>query len=224
MTITANGVQFDPGKHSYTRESDGKVLRGITGIIHEYICPRKYDGIPQSVLDAAAARGTAIHNAVEQTALGFWCSTPEAIAFWEDFGAVAWLDSETLITDGEDFASAIDLTSMDEGDATAFWDIKTTSKIDHKYLVWQLSIYAYMWEKMGKGKVGSLNALWWNRWSGWWKRYAYNRIDAEVVADLLRHAASGMPWECPIEETEYTYKPIFEDGRTAKQRGNVKKC
>ena len=53
-------LQFDPDKHIYTL--NGIIIPSVTTILKPL---SDYDGIPQEVLDYAAARGTAVHRACE---------------------------------------------------------------------------------------------------------------------------------------------------------------
>ena len=70
------------------------------------------------------------------------------------------LDNEYTVSDEEHFASNIDCVWEKDG-TIALADIKTTYKPDIEYLEWQLSIYAYLFEKQNPElKVSKLYGVW----------------------------------------------------------------
>ena len=63
IQLTNSRVVFDKEHHTY--HLDGHQLQGITGMLHRRLFPSEYANIPQEVLDNAARRGSAIHDACE---------------------------------------------------------------------------------------------------------------------------------------------------------------
>lgn len=194
------GVLFDAKTHTY--QLDGRLLRGVTPILHKYICPDKYQDIPKHVLEKAAARGTEIHNMVEAIVEGFKPSepTPEQQAFVDCAGAQNWTTTEYLVTDCKNFASAIDIvgTDTDDQDSAILADIKTTAVLDVLYLRWQLSIYAYLFERQTGIKVAKLYAIHLRDDKG--KLVEIERIDDAIVEGLLEAAATDAEWVNPLKE------------------------
>lgn len=140
-------VTFDPIEHKYYRLSDNKELQGITGILSRRLFKDKYAGVPASILNAAAQRGSNIHDACQQAVMfGFDANTaiPEVVAYWALLAnaGVKPLDTEYIVSDGIYYASPIDMVDEELN----LFDIKTTYTLDTEYVKWQLSIYAYLFE------------------------------------------------------------------------------
>jgi hypothetical protein len=66
--------------------------------------------------------------------------------------------SEFLVNNDR-FATAVDLVTLKDG-KIELHDIKTTCALDLDYLSWQLSICAYLFERMTDCPVHSLNYIW----------------------------------------------------------------
>lgn len=142
-------VLFDQAAHTYTDIATGEMLHGITSTVMHALFPDRLSGIPQQILDRAAARGTAVHEECELIAsLGVEpCS--------EDGRAYAALLKEHRLepiateytVSGFGFATNID--AVYEGaqyGSVQIADIKTTYRLDEEYVSWQLSICAEMLE------------------------------------------------------------------------------
>ena len=195
------GVQFNEEQHTYTLK--GRVLSGITGIVRKYICPDKYNDVPQAVLERAAAKGTDIHKQCELSVVGFCPAelSKDLAAFKDATKDIEFAAVEYLVTDGQHFASAIDLVGSD----CILYDIKTTAKLDMEYLSWQLSIYAVLFEQQTGKKVPSLGAIYVR--DGECKVVPVKRqADADVLA-LLDAAAKCKEWQKPSTDTD----PIFSE-------------
>lgn len=151
IQLTHSRVVFNKEHHTY--HLDGYQLQGITGMLHRRLFPTEYAGIPQEVLDNAARRGSAIHDACEAYDNGEQVCT-EYIAEVDAYAEATkkkklrHLASEYLVTDGDYFASAIDKVFEVDDHTVDLGDIKTTSKLNKEYVSWQLSIYAYFFETM----------------------------------------------------------------------------
>ena len=156
LGLVASPVVFDGEHHTY--HLNGNQLSGVTPII-AWLFPDTYKGIPQSVLDEAAKHGTTVHNLCELCdSLGV--ADEPLIIEYKQMMAETGLQvacSEYLVSDERYVASAIDKVLDD----CSLADIKTTSKLHVANVQLQLSIYAYLFEKMNKGKqVPHLYAIW----------------------------------------------------------------
>lgn len=142
-------VDFNQEAHTYNL--NGKQLSGVTGII-KWMFPETYSYVPMDVLQKAAERGSFIHENIE-IADGLGVTTDkcqeaqEYVKLRDEWGLKA-LANEYLVTDGENIASSIDIVFDD----LTLADIKCTSKIHDDNVRLQLSIYAYLFEKMNKRK------------------------------------------------------------------------
>ena len=165
-----SGVRFIEDPHSYWLGD--KQLNGITGILSRHLFPDKYDNIPSYILENAANRGTIVHDACRDWDMvgEYYISDADreddkVVEFIESYIRVSEqynlkpVYSEYLVTDGTDYASAIDSVFEIEK-LLALGDIKTTYKLDKEYLSWQLSIYKYLFEKQTGLKVDKLFAIW----------------------------------------------------------------
>lgn len=158
MELARSNVVFDQEHHTYTL--DGKTLQGVTPIV-AWMFPETYGNVSGDVLEKAAERGSFIHENIELAdALGVTTDQcPEAreyIRLRDEWGLKA-AANEYLITDGHDIASSIDIVFDD----LSLADIKCTSKVHYDNVRLQLSIYAYLFEKMNAGKkVKRLLVIW----------------------------------------------------------------
>lgn len=159
MELAKCKVVFDQQAHTYTLGN--KQLQGITSTLIKWMFPSTYDFISQDVLKQAAERGSFIHENIELAdSLGVSpTACPEAMEYIKlrDEQGLKALSSEYLVTDNKNFASAIDIVYDD----LSLADIKCTSKIHTDNVRLQLSIYAYLFEKMNKGlKAKRLLVVW----------------------------------------------------------------
>lgn len=164
MTQLANsGVLFDKESHTYSY--NGRKMEGITKMLRKRLFPAEYAGVPQEVLDAAAARGTAIHEACEDADNGLpvvteYLAEVKAYERERDKKELRHLASEYLVTDKTYFASAIDKIYKVDDATVDLGDVKTTSTLNKEYVSWQLSIYAHLFEKQNPDiKVRHLYAI-----------------------------------------------------------------
>lgn len=164
LELKSSGVLFKEDIHQYFREADGKELNGITSVISRQLFPHEYDSIPHYIVKRAADYGHAVHKSIESFD-----------AAWENDGTVELQDyidickeyglqheaSEYLISDGENYASAIDKVFRTGEDSFAICELKTYyGKLSGEKLErcrWQLSVYRALFMKMNKrAKVDSL--------------------------------------------------------------------
>lgn len=166
MELRQSKVVFNDKKHTYTLK--GRPLQGVTPIIG-WMFPDTYHDIPQDVLDRAAERGHTIHRCC-QVADDFGVLPPDApdearayldICAKNDIMSVA---NEYLVSDDKDIASSIDIVTQTADCAPTevdLIDIKTTSQVHKDNVLLQLSIYAYLFERMNRQlKVRNLYVIW----------------------------------------------------------------
>lgn len=157
-TLNKSQVVFCELDHTYTL--DGKSLSGVTSILNRQLFADKYSGISDEVLNKAAEYGKGVHESIELY---------DSLGIGEDEDAVksyiklcqkeglTRLDNEYLISDNDYVASSIDVVFDD----CSLADIKTTSHLDEEYVSWQLSIYAYLFEKQNPDlQANRLLAIW----------------------------------------------------------------
>lgn len=172
-------VFFDDLTHSYINE-EGKFLLGVTSLMKKYGLSPDYSNIKEGVLENAAKRGTEAHELLERYDNGEAVEDTPMIRAYKELNLNV-LCSEYLVSDNEVVASKIDKVLADYSLA----DVKTTSKLHIQSLRWQLSIYAYLFEKQNPTiKVPALYAIHIQK-SGKVKMEQINRIDNETIEKLI---------------------------------------
>lgn len=157
------GVVFNKESHTYTLGE--LTLSGITGIIKKMLFPDKYKDIPQAVLEKAAARGTAIHEACEMAdTMGVVPPFEEVQKYVAEREKLKLIPvaNEYTVTDGQRIASNIDVIWR-KGKSTSviLGDFKTTYERDKEYVSWQLSIYKWLFELVNPTiKVSGIAVVW----------------------------------------------------------------
>lgn len=190
-------VVFDWESHVYTLPN-GQVLSGITCVLNKFISPTKYDAVPTEVLERAKKRGTDIHTDIACWIDGFGeADTPEVEAFAE-WATGRELYSECLVSDGEYFASAIDVVQVIEGNVVHLYDIKTTNVVDEDYCRWQLSVYAYFMYLAGFD-ISNISVLRFK--DGKLKEIPMKLVGIDSVKAMLQAYASGEDWQNPYVGT-----------------------
>lgn len=162
IKLATSTVVLNEEEHTYTL--DGKLLSGITSIIHKYIFPDMYAGVSEGILKSAAKRGNLIHEELQMQFLGMPLSEPSVeVAAYNQIAKqhkLKQIAAEYLISDKREVATCIDAV-LQTGDKTvALVDYKTTYKLNTEYLQWQLSIESLLFELQNPGiKVGKLYAV-----------------------------------------------------------------
>jgi hypothetical protein len=186
VSLINSTVRFNQEAHSYT-SAEGKPLKGITGILSRQLFPTKYDTVPDFILKRAAERGTFVHENVElKYSLGVTTPCEEAEELFKQTEKKGWdyEKSEYLISDETRYASSIDVVYRTSDDTFILADVKTTYKYDAEYVRWQLSIYAYLFERQNPdAKVGGLYGLWLR--DGKVEMHKAERIPVGTVKELL---------------------------------------
>lgn len=205
IDLINSGVEYNDKLHTYYL--NGKRLDGITDLIKIIKCPNIYKKIPKSTLDNAKETGTAVHkscqvadelNIIENDEAAWYKNTQEKCGFYP-------VANEYNVTDGDHWASNIDCVWTDNDFNVILVDIKTTYELHMDYLSWQLSTYAYLFEKQNPHlKVADLYVilLFKQGKKNKYKQRKFKRVERktdEEVEELLSH---------------YDYKdkaPIFTD-------------
>ena len=165
MLLNNTNIKFVEETHQYFRH-DGQELFGITGVISRQLFPDKYKNVPKNILQNKARRGQEIHNqcftydmfgTIESMETEMYANLKNR----ENFNVI---DSEYLVSDLSNFATAIDKVFTFDGyskNEVDICDIKTTYKLDKQYISWQLSIGKYLFNLNNpKVKVKKLYTIW----------------------------------------------------------------
>lgn len=211
MDLIKSSVLFDKDTHTYTTP-EGVRLQGITGIIKRQLFPDKYSGVPEFVMKRAAERGSFVHEVCELVDdLGIDHESEEARNYQkikESYG-LQYEASEYLVSDNEHFASCIDKVYRESDSEFSLGDIKTTYKLDKEYVRWQLSIYAYLFERQNPGcKVVRLFAIWLRGSIS--ELLEVERIPDGIILELLSAEIEGRkfinPYAVPSVKTDMPLK------------------
>lgn len=157
-------ILFDKISHSYLLNGE-KLLQGATTLLRKHNLMPDYSFIKKEVLDAAAAKGTELHERIEAYDNGESFFVDD---FIEDYirickeNRLKFLINELLVSDEELVATMID--GVYEGgsdDSVILVDYKSTSQIHWRALSWQLSLEKVLFERQFPGtKVEALYVIW----------------------------------------------------------------
>lgn len=197
IKLKKSKVKFNEAEHRYFLGD--KELQGVTGTLIKKAFPDTYKGIPESVLFKAAERGGMIHNAFELFCTVFNSdlnSYPSPTPELEDFSNMLnaydlhHVDSEYLVSDNENFASAIDGVFADGEGNIYLVDYKTTATLLYDNVSLQLSIYAKWFEQQNpKLKVKELVCMWFK--GGQSKFQPLPRVADEKIDELIAAYLTG---------------------------------
>mgnify|MGYP004556721227 FL=1 len=211
MTTEAKRITLNVPKVTFVEESHQyflgkKELKGVTGTLIKKAFPDTYKNIPESVLMKAAERGGLIHNTFETFCSIFDADikkypnpTEELQAFHAmlvSFG-LHYVASEYLVTDGENFASAIDGIFADNEGNIYLVDYKTTATLHYDNVSLQLSIYAKWFEEQNPDlKVKEIVCMWFK--NGQSKFQPLQRVSDEQIDELINAYLT--------DDADYQYK------------------
>ena len=178
-------VAFNEWLHVYTA-SDGHTLIGVTELMKRHGLSPDYGGISKDVLEKAAARGTAIHQLLQDYDDGKAVIEDENLKAYKALGLKVHC-SEYLVSDNDIVATFIDKVLDD----CSLADVKSTSTVHRRPLEWQLSIGAYLFELQNPGKkVPHLYCI--HVRDGKAKLIEVSRIPNEAVERLLECERCGV--------------------------------
>lgn len=204
MKLVKSKVRFDEEQHRYFL--DGKELSGITGTLIKKAFPDTYKGIPDAVLAKAAERGSVVHQNLEL--FDTVCNSdinimPSVLPEVKDYNEMLisyglhHVDSEYLVSDNENFASAIDKVLADNEGNIYLADIKTTATLHYDNVSLQLSIYAKWFEEQNPDlKVKEIVCMWFK--NGQSKFQPLPRVADYQIDDLINAYLA--------DDTDYQYK------------------
>lgn len=211
MTETTKKISLNVPKVTFIEETHQyfigkKELKGVTGTLIKKAFPDTYKNIPESVLKKAAERGGLVHNTFETFCSIFDADikqypnpTEELQAFHSMLVAydLHYVASEYLVTDGENFASAIDGIFADSEGNIYLVDYKTTATLHYDNVSLQLSIYAKWFEEQNPDlKVKEIVCMWFK--NGQSKFQPLPRVSDEQIDDLINAYLA--------DDTDYQYK------------------
>lgn len=204
ITLNVPRVTFIEESHQYFIGK--KELKGVTGTLIKKAFPDTYKNIPESVLMKAAERGGLIHNTFETFCSIFDADlkqypnpTEELLAFHSMLVAydLHYVASEYLVTDGENFASAIDGIFADKEGNIYLVDYKTTATLHYDNVSLQLSIYAKWFEEQNPDlKVKEIVCMWFK--NGQSKFQPLPRVSDKQIDELINAYLA--------DDAEYQYK------------------
>ena len=204
MKLVKSKVRFDEEHHRYFLGE--KELSGITGTLIKKAFPDTYKGIPDAVLAKAAERGSVIHQNLEL--FDTICNSdvnimPSVLPEVKDYNEMLisyglhHVDSEYLVTDNENFASAIDKVLADDEGNIYIADIKTTATLHYDNVSLQLSIYAKWFEEQNPDlKVNEIVCMWFK--NGQSKFQPLPRVSDEQIDELINAYLT--------DDADYQYK------------------
>ena len=204
MKLVKSKVRFDEEHHRYFLGE--KELSGITGTLIKKAFPDTYKGIPDAVLAKAAERGSVVHQNLEL--FDTICNSdvnimPSVLPEVKDYKEMLisyglhHVDSEYLVTDNENFASAIDKVLADDEGNIYLADIKTTATLHYDNVSLQLSIYAKWFEEQNPDlKVKEIVCMWFK--NGQSKFQPLPRVSDEQIDELINAYLTN--------DTDYQYK------------------
>lgn len=191
------------GIHEY-RDKKGNNLIGVTALMKKHNlgdAGNDYELIPKAVLNSAAEKGKKLHQMLEDYDNGVAVEDSPALRAYKA-KQLAVISSEYLISDNNIVASKIDKVLADG----SIIDVKRTSKTYIKSLEWQLSIYAYLFEKQNKGvKVPALycaHFLFTGNTFNDLKIIPINRLPDEKIEKLLECEKNGLLYSDDSEADE----------------------
>ena len=215
MTETTKKISLNVPRVTFIEESHQyfigkKELKGVTGTLIKKAFPDTYKNIPEYVLKKAAERGGLIHNTFETFCSIFDADikqypnpTEELQAFHSMLVAydLHYVASEYLVTDGENFASAIDGIFADSKGNIYLVDYKTTATLHYDNVSLQLSIYAKWFEEQNPDlKVKEIVCMWFKNGKSKFQplpRVADYQIDDLIAAYLADDADYQYKVEVP---------------------------
>lgn len=156
FTTEINGVTLEYLDDTHTYIADGVIVSSITQIL-KLKFGGKYSGVNRSVLNRAAEKGTAVHDAIEQYCKhGTESDLPELRNFkflqrqykfevrGNEVPVILFSDNEPIAAGRLDLV--IKMTLGKDGNL-GLADIKRTATLDKEYLAYQLNLYRIAYQQ-----------------------------------------------------------------------------
>lgn len=189
IQLATSPVRFIEEEHRYLLGE--KELRGITSTLVKRAFPDTYKGVDEATLARAAKRGADIHKAIEAYETDFVlndCTELKNYVAIKEHNHLTHIAAEYIVSDTENYASAIDHVFVDGHGEIVIADIKTTSVKHYENVALQLSIYKHLFELQNPQLKVSRGALIWLRGSESEYRelsfWADEMLDELIYADL----------------------------------------
>lgn len=156
-------IEFIEDGHIYLK--NGIIVPSVSEILN-FIFPKKYANIPQTILNQKAEFGSHVHKAIEEYEQGKEPNTTpfERIVFEQylrlknDY-KIKVIEQETIVSYEYAYCGRLDMIAW-VGNAKSLIDIKTTAQLDKESLAWQLGLYALAYEWMHGIKFDKFYCLW----------------------------------------------------------------
>lgn len=138
-------IEFIESTHQYL--INGCLVPSVSDLL-QFIFPNKYANIPLSILKNKAQFGTNVHNAIEcfENNLPYSLTPMEQVVFEQylhlkDEYQIEVAEQETMVHFEDKYCGRLDMIANIESKRSLV-DIKTTAKLDHESLAYQLGFYA----------------------------------------------------------------------------------
>lgn len=202
IELKQSPVRFESEGHRYF--IGDKELHGITSTLINRAFPNDYKDIPEAVLRKAAERGSNVHETIElYEDIGAMSDLPELRSYITimDDNKLEHVASEYLISDEQNYATAIDHVLIDSDGGIVIADVKTTYEKHYEKVALQLSICKRFFEMQNPGLKVSKCALIWLRGED----YEYRELMpwADEVLDML--------FDADLHDTKFDITTTYGD-------------
>lgn len=181
--------------HQYIH--NGIIFRSVTQLLSKHKLATDYSQVDPNILKNASNYGSKGHEQIEKYLKGLTFDVSDEIvsliALLQELN-IQVISSENIVYDEIlEIAGTIDLIGLYNNKVTLF-DFKFTSVFYKKSVRWQLSLYAYLIEKMSNGtiKIDEIGAFWLNRKTKQFVLKELEMIPREEILKLLECEARGL--------------------------------
>lgn len=213
IVLADSGVRFDAEQHRYWLGD--KELKGITSTFVKRLNPDEYKDVDENLLKERAAYGHSVHDMIE------FCLDNEVESDAVEWGlyrelvtgkGITCIAQEYIVTDGERYASPIDLVYEREDGTVLLADVKTNYAPPLEKATVQLSWHKRQFERMNPGlRVSGLAVIWLRDdakrgpLNGWYdvKPWSDEMLDALIQCDI-----DDKPW-APIATAWGDFPVLF---------------
>ncbi len=154
-------IEFLEEEHLYL--IDGVLVPSVTTVLSATAFQNKYSNIPKEILAKKSDFGNRVHKAIELNSSD-GLTTSERIAFEQYQKLRAYhqfepFEQELQVHFDNRYIGTLDMTAHYRGELVIA-DVKTTAKLDKRYLSYQLSMYKYAYERMFERTLAKAYVLW----------------------------------------------------------------